>query len=119
MALFHPPSQSNSLLVSLAPALIRKRANRRYAVLASLARLTRELYARQAKSASRQAREDDAAAAAAAEEEEEVVVVEEQVVVVEEQVVVVEEQAGGLLRGDLAFDVITSESVWRYILEFM
>ena len=117
MALFHPPSQSNSLLVSLAPALIRKRANRRYAVLASLARLTRELYARQAKSASRQAREDDAAAAAA--EEEEVVVVEEQVVVVEEQVVVVEEQAGGLLRGDLAFDVITSESVWRYILEFV
>ena len=109
MALFHPPSQSNSLLVSLAPALIRKRANRRYAVLASLARLTRELYARQAKRARRQGGEDAAAAAAAAEEE---------VVVVEEQVVVVEEQAGGL-RGKLAFDAITSEDVWRYMLEFV
>ena len=103
MALFHPPSQSNSLLVSLAPALIRKRANRRYAVLASLARLTRELYARQAKRAG----EDAAAATAAAAMEEE-----------EEEVVVVEEQAGGL-RGKLAFDAITSEDVWRYMLEFV
>ena len=111
MALFHPPSQSNSLLVSLAPALIRKRASRRYAVLASLATRARELDARHAKSASRQAREDDAAAAAAAAVEEE----EEVVLVGEEQVGVVEEQAGGLLRGDLAFDAITSEDVWRYI----
>ena len=79
-------------------------ANRRYAVLASLARLTRELYARQAKRARRQGGEDAAAAAAAAEEEEEVVVVEE--------------QAGGL-RGKLAFDAITSEDVWRYMLEFV
>ena len=127
---------------------ISRRANRRYAVLTSLARLTRELYARRAKRARRQAGED--AAAAAAEEVEEVVVVEEQagglrgksafyaitlgdvwrymyavlaslarLGLAEEQVVVVEEQAGGLLRGDLAFDAITSEAVWRYILEFV
>ena len=86
---------------------ISSRASRRYAVLASLARLTRELYKRQAKIASRQAGEDDDAAAAAA------AAVEE-----EEEVVVVEEQAGGL-RGKLAFDAITSEDVWRYILEFV
>ena len=85
-----------------------RRANRRYAVLASLARRLLELHARQAKSASRQAGEDAAAAAAAEEEEEEE----------EEEVLVVKEQAGGL-RGKLAFDAITSEDVWRYILEFV
>ena len=35
-----------------------------------------------------------------------------------EEVVVVEEHAGGL-RGNLAFDAITSEDVWRYMLEFV
>ena len=80
-------------------------ANRRYAVLASLARLTRELYARQAKRARRQGGEDAAAAAATA-------------AAAAAEVVVVEEQAGGL-RGKLAFDAITSEDVWRYMLEFV
>ena len=50
--------------------------------------------------------EDAAAATAAAAMEE------------EEVVVVASEQAGGL-RGKLAFDAITSEDVWRYMLEFV
>ena len=91
------------LSVELYLRFISSRA-RSVAVLASLARLRLELYARQAKRARRLAGED--AAAAAAEEEE------------EEVVVVVEEQAG-VLRGKLAFDAITSEDVWRYMLEFV
>ena len=78
---------------------ISRRANRRYAVLASIARLSLELYASQVKRGRRQAGEDDAAAAALL-------------------LLVGEEQAGGL-RGKLAFDAITSEDVWRYILEFV
>ena len=73
------------------------RANRRYAVLASLARLRDELYARQAKRARHQQAEDDA------------------VDVDEDEV---EEQAG-VLRGVLAFDIIHSDDLWRHILEFV
>ena len=75
------------------------RASRRYAVLASLARLRDELYARQAKRARHQQADDDAL-----EEEDE-----------EEEL---EEQAG-VLRGVLAFDVIHSDDLWRHILEFV
>ena len=67
----------------------------RCAVLASLARLRFELYARQAKRARHQ--DDDAAA----EEEEE------------------EEEQVGVLRGVLAFDIIHSDDLWRHILEFV
>ena len=79
-----------------------RRASRRYAVLASLARLRSELYARQAKHA--RLADDDAVE----EEEEEEVEEEEE----EEQ----EEQAG-VLRGELAFDIIHSDDLWRHILE--
>ena len=79
------------------------RASRRYAVLASLARLRDELYARQAKRARHQTDDD-------AEEEQE----EEQ----EEEEVVLEEQAG-VLNGESAFDIIHSDDLWRHILEFV
>ena len=79
---------------------ISSRANRRYAVIASLARLRSELYARQAKRARHQADDD------AVEEEE------------EEEEEVLEDQAG-VLSGALAFDVIHSDDLWRHILEFV
>ena len=77
----------------------RRVPRQRYAVLASLARLRDELYARQAKRA-RLAYDD------AAEQEE------------EEDAVVPEEQAG-VLRGALAFDIIHSDDLWRHVLEFL
>ena len=80
---------------------IYRRANRRYAVLASTARPRDELYARQAKRARRQEADGDAVA----EEDEEVLEV-------------LEEQAG-VLRGVLAFDGIHSDDLWRHILEFV
>ena len=83
------------------------RANRRYAVLASLARLRDELYARQAKRARHQAEDDDAVEEEEEEEEEEELEEEE-----------LEEEAG-VLRGELAFDVIHSDDLWRHILEFV
>ena len=78
---------------------ISSRANRRYAVLASLARLREELYARQAKRARHQTEEDDA--------------------VEEEALEVVLEEQAGVLRGTLAFDIIHSDDLWRHILEFV
>ena len=78
----------------------RRVPRQRYAVLASLARLRDELYARQAKRG-RLAHDE------AAEEEEE-----------EEEELVLEEQAG-VLRGALAFDIIHSDDLWRHILEFL
>ena len=79
---------------------ISSRANRRYAVLASLARLRDELYARQATRARHQA-DDDAVEEDEKEDEE-----------------VLEEQAG-ILNGALAFDIIHSDDLWRHILEFV
>ena len=79
------------------------RVSSRYAVLASLARLRSELYARQAK----RARIAYADAVQEEDEEED----EEEEVVPEEQV--------GVLRGALAFDIIHSDDLWRHILEFV
>ena len=79
----------------------RRVPRQRYAVVASLARLRDELYARQAKRA--RLDYDDAAK----EDEEE-----------EEEEEVLEEQAG-VLRGTLAFDIIHSDDLWRHILEFL
>ena len=75
----------------------RRAPNQRYAVLASLARLRLELYARQAKRAR-------LAYAEAAEEDEEEEVLKDQ---------------AGVLRGALAFDIIHSDDLWRHILEFL
>jgi hypothetical protein len=77
-----------------------RRASRRYAVLASLARLRLELYARQAKRA-RIAYEDPVEEEDENEEEEN------------------EEEVAGALRGALAFDIIHSDDLWRHILEFV
>ncbi len=74
------------------------RPNRRYAVLASLACLRSELYARQATRNARQAF-DDAVENGKGKGE------------------VLEEQ--GVLRGTLAFDIIHSDDLWRHILEFV
>ena len=79
--------------------LISSRANRRYAVLASLARLRSELYAHQA--ADDALEEEDEKEEEALEEEEEL-----------------EEQAG-VLRGALAFEIIHSDDLWRHMLEFV
>ena len=77
---------------------ISSRAYRRYLVLASLARLRDELYARQAKRARLAA---DGAARSTGEEEEE------------------EEEEAGSLMGVLAFEMIHSDDLWRHILEFL
>ena len=78
------------------PRFLSSRANRRYAVLTSLARFCDELYARLARRARHQA--DDYA-------------------VVEEEEVVLEDQAG-VFNGALAFDIVHSDDLWRHILEF-
>ena len=77
----------------------RRRAPRqRYAVLASLLRLRTELYARPKK---RAALEQEDAEEDGAEEGDG------------------GQSDGGRLLGALAFDIITSDDVWRYILEFV
>ena len=81
-------------------------AKLRVAVIASLARLREELYARQAKRA--RLAYDDAVENAEEEEEEE-----------EDDGIGIEEQAAGSLMGVLAFEVIHSDDVWRHILEFL
>ncbi len=78
-------------------------AKLRLAVLASLARLRFELYARQAKRA--RLADDDAVENAEEEEEEE-----------EEML---EEEQAGVLNGALAFEMIHSDDLWRHILEFL
>ena len=93
-------SAAKSMDVELFLRWRRRVPNQRYAVLASLARLRLELYARQAKRA-RLAYDE------AAEEEEE-----------DEEEEVLEEQAG-VLMGTLAFDIIHSDDLWRHILEFL
>ena len=80
-------------------------AKLRVAVLASLARLRFELYARQAKRA--RLADDDAVENAEEEEEEE-----------EEEEMLEQEQAG-VLNGALAFEIIHSDDLWRHILEFL
>ena len=66
----------------------------------------------------RAAGEDDAAAAAAVEDTIEPRTNLDLDLDLEEEAVVVEEQVGGF-RGKLAFDAITSDDVWRYMLEFV
>ena len=80
----------------------RRVPSQRYAVQAALLRLRTELYERQRKRARRVAEEVDGGEEAEAEEEEEEGLQEAQE-----------------LQGKLAFDMITSEDVWRHILEFL
>ena len=76
----------------------------RYAVQAALLRLRTELYERQRKRARRRVTEEVGGGGEEQEEEEE-----------EEEG---QHEARGL-QGKLAFDIITSEDVWRHILEFL
>ena len=83
----------------------RRVPSQRYAVQAALLRLRTELYERQRKRARRAVEEVGGGESVEEEEEEE-----------EEEEAQYEAQE---LQGKLAFDIITSEDVWRHILEFL
>ena len=98
-------SAAKSMSVELFLRWRRRVPRQRYAVQAALLRLRTELYERQRKRARRVAEEAvDGGEEEEKEEEEE-----------EEE----GQQEAQQLQGKLAFDMITSEDVWRHILEFL
>ena len=102
------------------PAIRAVRANRRYAVLASLARLREELYARQEeeekKKKKKRAEESGGRQAAGRQEGEGDAVEEREEEVGEEEE---KEERAGVLRGGLGFDMIHSDDLWRHMLGFV